>query len=59
MRLAVFASDRSSRKSVRKKPGSTTVANTPSGASSAANASVSPSTANLVALYTPNPGNDW
>ena len=42
-------SDFASRKSVRKNPGSTVVAKMPSGASSMANASVRPSTANLVA----------
>lgn len=48
-------SDCSSRKSVRKKPDSTTVSLTPSGASSCVRASVKPSTANLVAPYTPKP----
>ncbi len=50
MRVAVVASDEGARKSVRKKPGSTTVTFTPSGASSSCNASLNASTANLVAL---------
>jgi len=50
----VLASERLSMKSLRKKPGSTTVAWIPSGASSSCRASVIPSTANLVEHWPPS-----
>jgi hypothetical protein len=53
--LLVLANDRLSMKSVRKKPGSTTVAWIPSGAHSSCRAFVIPSTANLVEQYIPQP----